>query len=124
MTVKEFAAFTGMSPSKIRTEIRAKNLQATMTEKTVVDGVTTPAHYEITEDPTKWLKKRNTPQENPQDQQTTASQDSQEKSPRQNHQQSKQEQDSQGTSLWAVLGWVALGVGVLGILYAEYSRNY
>lgn len=127
MTVKEFAAFTSLSPSKIRAEIRAGNLQANKIETVKVDGVTTQAHYEITEDPAAWLKRRNPQQENQQQQTTAQDQDSQEESPLPPRQKSLQEQAGQGTGIWAVLGWAALGLmvtGALGILYAESRRNY
>ena len=122
MTVKEFAAFTSMSASKIRSEIRDKKLMATMIEKGKnAEGKTVPQHYEITEDPAAWLKRRNPSQEQQENQeQQTESQ--------QSRQQSQQEQESQESTVspLAVLGWMALGLGVLGLgaLFVGSLRSY
>ncbi len=119
MTVREFAAFTGMSKAQVRAEIRAKRLMARTQEAEKIDGKTVPEHYEITEDPAQWLKKRNTVQTPEKTQETeTESLPSRQKS------QQEQEQQKVPTVL-IVLGLSLVAAGTIGaLLWREFNRSY
>lgn len=117
MTVKEFAAFTGMSKPQVRDALRTGALAGIKRPAETVDGKRVNEHYEITEDPAQWLKKRNTKPAEPMSEVKNPS-------PHQSPQgQEPETKATNGTMVIAGLSLLALAT-FAGLLWYESARNY